>query len=335
MADLEALGWDAGFAADAAGANRPGARPGRVARVDLGLVTVWTAGEPVRAVPAAEPVATGDWVLVEEVDGEHTVTAVLPRRSAFVRGASIDGVARGAQVLAANIDTVFIVHALTGPPNLRRLERELVLAYDSGATPVVVLTKTDLVVDPAEAVAEFAGIAPGVDVIVTSAVTGDGIDSLRAYASGNRTVALIGASGVGKSTLVNLLVGDEVQATAAVREGDQRGRHTTTARELVLLPGGGVLVDTPGLRAVSLWDADEGFAQAFADIEALAARCRFRDCAHVSEPGCAVRAAVERGELDDGRLENYLRLDQELDAAARRRAARIVSKAARRFFRDR
>ena len=172
-------------------------------------------------------------------------------------------------------------------------------------------------------------------MIVTSAVTGDGIDSLRAYASGNRTVALIGASGVGKSTLVNLLVGDEVQATAAVREGDQRGRHTTTARELVLLPGGGVLVDTPGLRAVSLWDADEGFAQAFADIEALAARCRFRDCAHVSEPGCAVRAAVERGELDRDRLENYLRLDQELDAAARRREARIVSKAARRFFRDR
>lgn len=335
MTDLEALGWDGGFAAAAAAANRPDARPGRVARVDMGMVTVWTSEGSVRAAPIAGSVATGDWVLVEAVDGEPAVVDVLPRRTAFVRGDSIEGVAVNAQVLAANIDTVFIVHALTGTPNLRRLERELVLTYDSGATPVVVLTKADLAAHPGDDAIEYASVAPGVDVVVTSAITGDGVDLLGNYAAGNRTVALIGPSGVGKSTLVNLLVGDDVQATAEVRAGDQRGRHTTTARELVVLPGGGVLVDTPGLRAVSLWDADEGFAQAFADIEALAAQCRFSDCAHRTEPGCAVRAAVDSGTLDPARLENYRRLDQELDAAARRRDARIASKALRRMYKER
>lgn len=332
MADLEALGWDDELAIAAAG--RPGARPGRVARVDFGLVTVWTADDTVRAVPAAGSVATGDWVLVDNVEGTPTVTEILPRRSAFVRGNPMEGQAIGAQVLAANVDTVFIVHALMGSPNLRRLERELVLVYESGAMPVVVLTKADLGADADNAEADYASVAPGVDIVVTSAVTGEGVEQLRAYATGNRTVALIGASGVGKSTLVNLLVGSDVQETRAVREGDQRGRHTTTARELVILPEGGVLLDTPGLRAVSLWDADEGFAQAFADIEELATKCRFRDCAHGSEPDCAVRGAVERGELDPDRLENYLRLDQEL-AAARRRDARIASKALRKIYKDR
>jgi ribosome biogenesis GTPase len=249
----------------------------------------------------------------------------------------MDGRARDAQVFAANVDTVFVVQALTNGPNLRRLERELVLAYESGATPVIVLTKADLVDDAAidDAVASVAEVAPAVDVIVTSRTDEHAVDRLRAFAAGNRTVALIGASGVGKSTLVNRLAGGDVQATADVRDRDQRGRHTTVARELVVLPAGGVLVDTPGLRAVSLWDADEGLSRVFGDIEDLASRCRFTDCAHDREPGCEVRAAVERGELDPARVEHYLRLDSELDVAARRREERVANRALRKVSRER
>ena len=295
---LRALGWNARLDALLEAEGQPSATPGRVARVDRGLVTVFTDGEPVRAIPATGPVATGDWVLVDEREEGLSVTAILPRFSAFERGDPMDGAARDTQVIAANIDTVFVVHSLNNGPNLRRLERELVLVYESGALPVLVCTKADLAPEMDDFETEVAAVAPGLDIVVTSAVSGEGIAELHRYAGDGKTVALIGASGVGKSTLVNRLVGTDVQATGDVREGDQRGRHTTTAGELVPLPDGGVLIDTPGLRAVSLWDADAGLSRAFADIEALAAQCRFRDCAHQSEPGCAVRAAVERGDLD-------------------------------------
>jgi ribosome biogenesis GTPase len=331
---LRAWGWDDRLTALARAEQRPDARPGRVSRVDRGLVTVVTEDDVVRAVPSSGPVATGDWVLVDEAEDGLAVVAILPRRSAFVRGDPMEGTARDAQVLAANIDTVFVVHSLNNGPNLRRLERELVLVYDSGALPVVVLTKADLAPEMEDARDAVLAIAPGLDVVVTSAVDGSGIDELRHLTGPGRTVALIGASGVGKSTLVNRLVGEDVQDTGEVRAGDLRGRHTTTARELVLLPEGGVLVDTPGLRAVSLWESDEGLSRAFADIEALASECRFRDCAHRSEPGCAVRAAVARGELDKDRLEHYLRLDQELDANARRRNARVMSRAIKQFYKE-
>jgi ribosome biogenesis GTPase / thiamine phosphate phosphatase len=320
---LRSFGWDDDVAAAAAGAaGTEPSQPGRVARVDRGIATVLLETGPVRAAFESD-VATGDWVLVrsaEDADGpDLAVAAVLPRRSAFVRGDPREGVAIDAQVVAANIDTVFVVQSLSNGPNIRRLERELVLAWQSGAEPVVVLTKRDLAESDdavAHAVASIARIAPDLRVIVTSAVAGTGIDELRAFATEGRTVALVGASGVGKSTLVNQLAGSDVQATSEVRAGDQRGRHTTTARELVLLPTGGVLVDTPGLRAVSLWEADEGMERAFADIEALANHCRFRDCRHEQEPDCAVQAASDAGTLDPLRLASYLRLQDELDRQA-------------------
>jgi ribosome biogenesis GTPase len=327
---LDALGWDDRLAALVVDAGRPAAAPGRVARVDMGLVTVLMEDGTVRATPGDDHVATGDWVLVEE---DHVVS-VLPRRSVFARGDPMEGAARGPQVVAANIDVVLIVQSLTSGPNVRRLERELVLAFESGATPVVVLNKVDLVdaQEARDAASTAEAVAAGVDVVLVSANRGDGVDRLRALAEGNRTLALIGASGVGKSTLVNALVGTDVQATGDVRESDQRGRHTTTARELVLLPHGGVLVDTPGLRAVSLWDADAGLSRAFADIEDLAAGCRFRNCSHTLEPGCAIRAAMVTGELDPARFENYTRLDTELEVAQGKRDARVASKGQRQFY---
>jgi ribosome biogenesis GTPase len=313
---LAALGWDDGWAEVAFNIGRPGVQPGRVARVDFGRATVLTESGPVRARPEpGQSLAVGDWVLLV---GER-IRNVLPRRSAFVRGDPFEGSARGAQVVAANVDVAFVMQSLTNGPNVRRLERELVLAFESGAHPVVVLTKLDLVGADhvAGALAAARSAAPGIDVLAISTRTGTGLDALQTRITPGATVALIGASGVGKSTLVNALVGSDVQATGDVRANDQRGRHTTTARELVPLPGGGLLVDTPGLRAVSLWDADVGLSRVFSDIEELAEQCRFRDCSHTSEPGCAVVAAIDAGDLDRERYEHYLRLGDELDAQAR------------------
>jgi ribosome biogenesis GTPase / thiamine phosphate phosphatase len=279
-----------------------------VSRLDRGWSTVLVSLDepPLRMRNIGADVAVGDFVVVSD-DGER-VQEVLPRRSAFVRRASFEGNRAEAHTIAANIDVVMLLHALTSPPNQRRLERELVLAWDSGARPVVVLTKTDLVDDPTTAVSALQDVAPGVDVRVASGITGDGVEVLRGYAAGNASIALLGASGVGKSTLLNALVGHSRQATADVREGDQRGRHTTTASELVRLPGDGWLIDTPGVRAVSLWSSGHGIERAFADVFELMDHCRFRDCKHDQEPGCAVTAAIEAGTLDPRRLESMQRL---------------------------
>jgi ribosome biogenesis GTPase len=281
---------------------------GRVSRLDRGWSSVLVSldAAPLRMRNIGADVAVGDFVVVTD-DGEK-VQEVLPRHSAFVRRASFEGNRAQAHTIAANIDVVMLLHSLTSPPNQRRLERELVLAWDSGARPVVVLTKTDLVDDAAAAVSSLRDVAPDVAVLVASGITGEGVEELRAYVAGNATIALLGASGVGKSTLVNALVGHQRMATAVVREGDQRGRHTTTASELIRMTGDGWLIDTPGVRAVSLWSSGRGIERAFADVFELMDHCRFRDCKHEQEPGCAVSVAVLAGRLDPRRLDSMKRL---------------------------
>ncbi|HEY7627320.1 MAG TPA: ribosome small subunit-dependent GTPase A [Ilumatobacteraceae bacterium] len=301
------LGWNDEFE-EAWNALEGAEPPGRVTRLDRGWSTVLRnlVAEPLRVRNIGAEVAVGDWVVPSaELD---RIEAVLPRRSAFVRRASFEGSRAESHTIAANIDVVMLVHALTSPPNQRRLERELVLAWDSGARPVVVLTKRDLVGDPDESVETLQAAAPGVTVVTASGISGEGVEALAEFAAGNATMAMLGASGVGKSTLVNALLGRGRQATAAVREGDGRGRHTTVAVELVRLPSGGWLIDTPGVRAVSLWSSGHGIERAFADVFALVDHCRFRDCKHEDEPGCAVQAAIAAGDLDPARLASMKRL---------------------------
>jgi ribosome biogenesis GTPase len=276
--------------------------------------------EPVRMRNIGADVAVGDWIIVSD-DGEK-VEHVLDRTSAFTRRASFDGMRAVSHTLAANIDVVFLVHALGQPPSPRRLERELVLAFDSGAEPVVVLTKTDLVDDPEPTRRALADVALGVPVLLASGLNGEGINAITAFADGNRTLTFLGASGVGKSTIVNAMVGSERQATSEVREGDQRGRHTTVAAELVPLAGEGWLIDTPGVRAVSLWLSGKGIERAFADVFDLMDGCRFRDCKHDQEPGCAVQAAIAAGDLDPVRLEALDKLIEEEAALEEEQRAR-------------
>jgi ribosome biogenesis GTPase / thiamine phosphate phosphatase len=303
-----ALGWNPELETAWQRIGSPG-EPGRVSRLDRGWSTVIRSAatlDPLRIRNIGADVAVGDWV-IPSADGER-VEHVLPRRSALVRRASFEGARAVADTLAANIDVVFLTHSFGATPKQRRLERELVLAFDSGAEPAVVLTKSDLVDDPEPARRELIEVALVVPVLVASGRTGAGIDDLRAFARGGRTLAFLGASGVGKSTLVNALLGADVQDVTDVRTGDQRGRHTTVAAQLLPLPGGGWLLDTPGLRAVSLWLSGDGIERAFADVFELTEHCRFRDCKHDQEPGCAVRAAIAEGRLDPDRFASLERL---------------------------
>ncbi len=277
--------------------------------------------EPLRLRNIGADVAVGDWIVPSD-DGER-VEHVIERVSAFTRRASFDGMRAESQTIAANVDVVFLVHTLGSPPSPRRLERELVLAFDSGARPVVVLTKTDLVDDAERARDALGEVTLGVPVILASAVTGHGIGEIRDCAAGNRTLVFLGASGVGKSTLVNALLGAQRQATSTVRVGDQRGRHTTVAAELVPLPGTGWLIDTPGVRAVSLWLSGHGIERAFADVFDLMDHCRFRDCKHDREPGCAVQQAITDGALDPIRLRSLERLIEEEAALEEEQRTRL------------
>ena len=319
--DLADLGWDDAWAVTMATAvqlHGP-AEAARVARVDLGACTaLGTAGAARVTVPPGTTVTVGDWVLVRQ----SVVLGALPRRTAIVRRSAgrADGAAANAQTLAANVDTVLILVAADGRVTPRSVERYVTLVWESGAVPVVVLTKADLVSseDLDDAVARLEPACVGVDLHVISAPTGAGLDDLRPYFGRGRTVGLLGSSGAGKSTLANHLAGADVLATGAVREDDRRGRHTTTHRELVLLPGGGVLIDSPGLREVGLWQGEKGVARTFPEITELVDQCRFADCSHRREPGCAVLAAVADGRISEERLASWRKLRRELDRLAAR-----------------
>ncbi len=332
---LRALGWDQTWAAALRTAPpQDHQRPARVARADRDAYDVLLPGADgptTRAATLAPDLArarrddptlapvTGDWVLVA-IDGPGAVVErVLPRRTAVVR-AQVDRTSRG-QVLAANADVVAVVEGLAPDPDAGRIERLLALAWASGGRPAVVLTKADLVPEAAEVTAAVALLAPGAEVLLTSAATGAGLEPLRAWLADGATVALLGASGVGKSTLLNALVGGDPMRTRGLR-GDGKGRHTTVTRELHLVPGGGAVLDTPGMRTIGLPDA-AAVDDVFVDVDELAARCRFADCEHRTEPGCAVLAAVEDGSLSRRRLESYRKLLREAQHQAARTDARL------------
>jgi ribosome biogenesis GTPase / thiamine phosphate phosphatase len=287
----------------------------RVARIDRGHVTLLLDGDPIR-VATELPLTVGDRVRFQPPAGLE----LLPRSSELVRRAAGPRLAQ--QVLAANVDLALIVHGLDRPLNTRRLQRFAAIAWDGGIEPVVVLSKIDLDPDWYAAVGAAARAVPGAPVIPVSAETGEGVDELVALAGPGVTLVLVGQSGAGKSTIVNALLGEQRMATADVR-ADGKGRHTTTHRELLELPGGGTLIDTPGIRGLALWDAEAGVERAFADIGELAERCRFRDCRHRGEPGCAVQAAIDAGQLDRVRLDDHHRLERELAALERRRDPRL------------
>ena len=321
---LAGWGWDDGHANAFASRAGAGHEAGRILIEDRGSYLVGTAGGDVRATvsgrfrfdaeldgPAGFPVV-GDWVILQPTgDPEHRlVQGLLPRRTAVIRRAPVDRSAAD-QVLAANVDLLLIVTSLNHDLNPRRLERYLALAWSSGAEPCLVLNKADLAADAEAAVADVERLAGGVPVLAVSAATGQGLEALAARLVDGRTVALIGSSGVGKSTLVNALAGELVEATGEIREDDGRGRHTTSRRHLVRVSGRGLILDTPGMRELGLADDDGGLDAAFADIDALALGCRFGDCRHDQEPGCAVRRAIADGSLDPARLASRRKLDRE------------------------
>ena len=337
--NLSDLGWDPFFAQQFEPFASQGLEPARVALEHKTVYTVCGERGDLSAAVAGRlrfeaasrgslP-AVGDWVAIEPPlgEGQARIQAVLPRKSAFVR--KVAGAETQEQVVVANVDTVFLVSGLDGELNPRRIERYLAVAWESGATPIVLLNKADVCEDAAASVADLEAFAPGVPALPMSAVSGVGLDALAPYLVAGRTVAFLGSSGVGKSTLINALLGAPRQEVQAVREDDRRGRHTTTRRELILLSGGALVIDTPGMRELQLWDGEDALQDTFGDVEGLAARCRFRDCAHGTEPGCAIREAIESGALDAGRLRSYLKLQRELDHLARRKdhKGRLAEKA--------
>ena len=341
MYALHDLGWTDSHQIEFEPHAASGLAPARVAAQHRGAYVVFselgelraeTAGRLAHAAAGAgELPAVGDWVAIAPRPQESaaTIQHVLGRRTKFSRKVALN--AAEEQVLAANVDAVFLVMSLNEDFNLRRLERYTATAWESGAQPVILLTKTDLCPEWELRVLEVEAIAFGVPVHAVSALTGDGIDTVRSYLAPGRTVALLGSSGVGKSTLVNTLAGAELLATSPIREDDGEGRHTTRHRQLVLLPGGGLVLDTPGLRELQLWESADGLSETFSDVEGLAARCRFSDCAHRTEPGCAVQAALDDGTLPFERWASYKKLQRELAHLERRLDKRLQAEERKRW----
>ena len=337
---LSAYGWNDLFAERLAALGAGAGAPGRVVVERRGVYGLQTARGAIDAVVAGrlrhlaadggELPVVGDWVAFTRPDpaGMALVGAVLPRATRLSR--KVAGARAVEQVIAANVDRIVVVMGLDGDFNPRRLERYLVMCRDSGARPIVLLNKADLCADLAARAAAAEAIAGGAPVRAVSALSGD-LAGLSELLVAGETVALVGSSGAGKSTLVNRLAGEELLPTAPVRERDERGRHTTTHRELFLLPGGTLLIDNPGIRELQLWEAGEGLDEAFEDVARLAAGCRFRDCSHATEPGCAVLAAIESGELDERRLRSFQALAREAEALAARRDVRARREADRRL----
>ncbi len=332
---LGELGWDETFAHHfAEHASHPDVYPARVAiefnhnyrvYIDGGELDAMAAGRlKHRAQSRAELPAVGDWVAIRKRPDEDraAIVAVLPRRSWFSR--KMAGQITNEQVVAANVDVIFIVMGLDADFSPRRLERYLLLARESGASPVIVLTKPDMAADVPAQVAGVAAMAGELPVHVVSPKFNQGVDQVAAYLTTGRTGALLGSSGVGKSTIINRLVGEDVRRTREVRESDSRGRHTTSNRELVKLPTGGLVIDTPGMRELQLWDVNEAVRETFDDVEALGVACHFTDCRHRDEPRCAVKAAVEDGRLAADRLESYLALQEELSSLAKLQDERAI-----------
>ncbi|MEO7117492.1 MAG: ribosome small subunit-dependent GTPase A [Candidatus Limnocylindrales bacterium] len=346
MPSLAEYGWtterETGFAADAA----TGLVPGRVVSQAREVTRAITAAGPTdvfiqrgfrrTAAGTADFPAVGDWLALEPMFDRSgaALRAVLPRTSAFMRGQADGGGRLHEQVLAANVDHVFLVAALTRDYNLRRIERYLALAWSSGAAPVIVLNKVDICDNVEERMAEVTDIAGEAPIHAVSARTHAGLDALDRYLEPGRTVALLGSSGVGKSTITNALLGEERQLVRETRGDDERGRHTTTGRELFVLPSGALLIDTPGLRSIGLLDTESGLGSAFDDIEALALTCRFSDCGHGTEPGCAVNAAIDAGELAPQRLASRQKMEREIRSVERRQSAPASREASRRFSRE-
>jgi len=320
--DLKILGWNEQFENEFESYKQEGYSMGRVALEHKHMYRVLTEhGEVLAEVSGkfqynaagrgAYP-AVGDWVVlsIRMEESRATIHRILPRKSKFSR--NIAGATTEEQIVAANVDTVFIVAALNADFNVRRIERYMLMAWESGANPVIILSKADLCQNIDDKVQETESVAIGVPIHVVSAERNIGIEALSEYIKAGKTVALLGSSGVGKSTLVNTFTGKATLKTAHTREDDDRGRHTTTHRELVVLDQGGILIDTPGMRELQLWESDTGLSQGFSDIEEFTSRCKFRDCSHNGEPGCAVRKAIEEGELDADRYKSYLKLQKEL-----------------------